>query len=118
MKPKIGTKIYVVECGLFGDGSWSAYIFSYAVGYLGKESFVTEGYRETIIMTLEEHEFLFKDYGERWFTSLKAAKAYARKEVGAKRIRWEERHFDDDGRCDYWRAEAEPNPPSIAHAND
>lgn len=103
MKPKIGRKIYTVDCSLYDKDDWWAYIFSFTVGYLGKESFVVENYEDVS----EPPEWYFRNYGETWFTSLKAAKAYARKAVGAKRIRWQQEFFDDDGRCYQWFAEAD-----------
>jgi hypothetical protein len=65
MKPSIGKKVYLI-----GDSNISDYARSIClenVGYVGKESFVIEGYN---VMRDGFQEYYYKDYGKTWFTSL------------------------------------------------
>lgn len=63
MKPKIGRKIYCI----YGTG-----IMVDHVGFVGRDSFIVEGYGCTT--ESDSWEWDYELYGEKWFTSLSKAK--------------------------------------------
>lgn len=67
-KPKIGKKIYTI---------WTGDIIEDRVGYLGKDSFLLEGYDMKV-----EPEYYYEDYNEKWFTSLAKAKKRCKEDFG------------------------------------
>lgn len=67
-KPKIGKKIYTI---------WKGDIVEDRVEYLGKDGFLIEDYDIKIISG-----YYYKDYDEKWFTSLAKAKKRCKENFG------------------------------------
>lgn len=63
MKPKIGRKVYCI----YGSGIMVDY-----VDYVGKDSFIVEGYGLSTYPS--SWEWNYDMYGKRWFTNLSEAK--------------------------------------------
>lgn len=72
MKPKIDDVVYVIV---------EDQIHKYSVGYLGKQSFVVDGYEWYI-----HSQFEYDCYNITWFKNLEKAKIRLRKEYGRKKI--------------------------------
>ena len=63
MKPKLGRKVYCIyEIGIMVD----------YVGYIGKDSFIVEGYG--LSTESDCWEWSYDMYGKQWFTNLSEAK--------------------------------------------
>lgn len=79
MKPKIGQTVWILTY----ERSWQEwYIIPESVFALGKSSFVFDDYAVKQLSMLQ-----YSDYGNIWFASLNAAKAYANK-ISGKRLKW------------------------------
>lgn len=66
-KPRIGSKIWVL---IHGDVNYAEGACTETVGYLGKESFVLEDFRNIVD---EVSELRYEDYNTVWFSSKKDA---------------------------------------------